>query len=313
MSHIIKLTEEQLRQAARKILKEESVTKFSKNKALNEQKVYHQTYERVSHAMYESMGINDEVYKLTNELYDEASTRIDELKEKDYITIKLKINDKEFDCNIWRAERNGGFSNYEDGKRPMFISIRAVIKKDGKIDWASFKDSAQHELSHIFEQEMAGKRYPGDDLNSLVTFDIHSGDQARHNIACALYFSNPTEQTAYVNGMYSFIMKRFEDGEVPISPDEIEAYHSLTLLYQFAEYINDARNREAIDRALVDYHKFGWTYRRLKSRVNDGVKSFEYKIARGLRKCQNDLVKKGVSVTDSAVWIPDLTFIYKEK
>lgn len=107
----------------------------------------------------ESLGISDEVVRVAQDLYNKANERIDELIEKKKIVINCKINNIEnVPFTIFLTDNTDGQSVYRYEGVIINAHINAKIS-NGKIDWRSFMDTAQHEINHLFEQDKVGDTY----------------------------------------------------------------------------------------------------------------------------------------------------------
>jgi hypothetical protein len=190
----------------------------------------------------------------------------------------------------------------------MFVNFHVKLYPNDQIDWDNFIDSAQHEISHLYEQDRAGCNYPEQSLYLNFIPYLDDNTYSKKAVAWIIYLSNPTEQKAYANGMYGTIMQRVRDGILPIERGEIEAYKMLGLLYEYTDYINNEKNREEVIVVLSEYKQYGWTLRKLRNRAKESIKTFERELARTLYKCQNDLIEEGeISVRDGNNWLPTLT------
>lgn len=305
MQHVVLLTETQVvdikEELHKRLLsaKQHLVLEDSK-------KSYNRILENLTRRLDEELGINVQVHKTAMEVYRKTREELPQHKNEKMITIKVEFNDKPLFFYVYPDGQAFAVSTYQ--RKAMFVYLHLKFYQNGQVDWNNFIDSAQHEISHLYEQDRAGVNYPEQSLYLSFIPYIDDTDYTNKAVAWIIYLSNPTEQKAYANGMYGTIMKRVRDGDIPIERGEIEAYKMLGLLYEYTDYINEDKNKEKVIDAMSAYKKYGWTVRKLKYRAKEAIKTFERELARTLYKCQNDLIEEGsISVRDGNNWLPTLT------
>lgn len=279
MGKIFKITESQLRFLKQNV----------KNEILNSKK---------SNLIDESVGVSDEVLRATKELHDKALTHSDELITGNKVSFKLCINDfVNIDVNLFPSTNTEGESYYKTNRKMAFINIKVKIINN-KIDWAAFMDTAQHEVNHVFEQDMVRKTcYSQASLEAKsMIYDKNINNRVLGIIA---YISDPFEQQGMINGMYAFINQCKKDGSLPVNVSKIDAYQQLAKLYAAKNFMEDHKNDENLLKSIHPEERigFGWTRRKFRNRAKEGIKNLELKIQRTLKKCKEDgLSENGIVV-----------------
>lgn len=235
----------------------------------------------------ESLGISDEVVRVAQDLYNKANERIDELIKNGKVKVTVDIGDlKNVAFYIENTGSDEGRSLYLKGGVYSYVVI-CVSLKDGVIDWKKFFDTAQHEINHIYEQQKTNKPYRP--LTSIpINQNIYSNNIYKRCLAIIAYASDVFEQDGFVNGMYAYIKRRYENGEMPIAVEDIDAYKQLAKLYHAKNFLLTHRFSKEMENALSEYKMCGWDFKKLKSRAFNGIKTLENKIKRTLKKCEYD-------------------------
>lgn len=196
-------------------------------------------------------------------------------------------------------------SVYRYGGELMLMTM-PVVFVGRKLDVRKLYDDLQHEVSHIYQQSRSGKTYAKTEYNDASIF-LYSDDECERNLARIIYLCHPTEQDAFVNGMYGYIMKALDNGEYPVDKSSISAYLELQNLYKAYDFVQRNRNTEEMKQALANLKERGvmWDIRKYLSRASEGIKEFERKIKRILMKCEKDAIILGYDVRSRkpGVWL----------
>lgn len=252
----------------------------------------------------ESLGINDEVTRATQELYTNAAKHTDELLSGKNVSFKLNINDFDnIDVYLFPSTNADGNSYYKSNRKMSFINIHVKIS-NGKIDWNSFMDTAQHEIHHIFEQDMVRKTcYNQASLEAKAI--IRDNNVNNRVLAIIAYVSDPFEQKAMINGMYAFIRQCKKENKLPVNVSEIDAYQQLAKLYAAKNYLETHQHDDDLLKYMHpnDRIGFGWSRKKFRNRAIKGIKSLEYRIRRVIQKCKEDgLSENGMVVIGEDDW-----------
>lgn len=255
----------------------------------------------------ESLGISDEVVRVAQDLYNKANERIDELMEKGKIVINCKLNSIEkVPFTVMLKNNADGQSVYRYKGQIINASVCAKIV-NGKIDWKSFMDTAQHEINHLFEQDKVGDTYYDWAATTAEKY-LYSNDLYYKTLATITYVADPFEQNAMVNGMYGYIQQSKKEGKLPVQASEIDAYQQLAKLYSARNFLlvhKDDIQFTVIFKENKDGKEFGskWMLKKYKTRATDGIKSLTRKIKRTIEKCKTDgFSDNGIVVSDGDEW-----------
>lgn len=101
-----------------------------------------------------------------------------------------------------------GWSVYLSNK--LFFMGITVPMISGQISKQEVMDTIQHELSHIYEQKMIGKAYSNNDVYSLLKTNMCSLNELTSKTAKLIYGCIKSEQSGFVNGLYSYLMSQPE-------------------------------------------------------------------------------------------------------
>ena len=203
-------------------------------------------------------------------------------------------------CNTEDDADKENYANASFMERLSFLNVIVGITENGKVHTDTLSDSIFHELSHIFQQNMAGKIYPGQELY-MYSLQNRNKNLFYFNIWKALYASNTMEQDSMVNGMYGYVMNRIEQdiendtfkGTIDQYIMDSEAIQWLKNLYEAEEFLKENSESADFSIAFSDYNKnFGITAKKLFDLIKYGKKRFEEKIARVEWLCKSRQSKK---------------------
>ena len=183
--------------------------------------------------------IKTDLYPNTNNVYyGQISFRLNIFGDKTSIFVyyynflnKESLNEHKDEINYLSAS-----SMVQDKLRWLTISIPAI---SGRIIMEpDIKDSLQHELEHIFQGKLGSKNILlGDCEYANARNLLYSTDDDISNLALIIYLGNTSEQDAYVNGLYSYLIAQKEP-MIKIKWDVIknsEAYIHLTSIKEMIE------------------------------------------------------------------------------
>ena len=181
-----------------------------------------------------------------------------------------------------------------------------VVYVGGKLDDRKLYDDLQHEVSHIFQQYSAGDNYKETVYNYAID-SLYSPNECEKVLARIIYLCNPTEQDAFVNGMYGYVMKSLANHIYPVDKSKISAYQELQNLYKAYDFLQKNRDTETMKNAIstLQNKHVNWGIKKYLSRASEGIKEFESKILRTLLKCQKDATILGYNVRSRkpGIWL----------
>ena len=100
-------------------------------------------------------------------------------------------------------------SVYQDNLKWLIITIPMI---SGNIIYGDYiKENLQHELEHLYQgKHGASNIIKSDDVYAKALRLLGNKDNDISDIALVIYLSNTSEQDAFVNGMYSYLMSQSE-------------------------------------------------------------------------------------------------------
>lgn len=101
-----------------------------------------------------------------------------------------------------------GWSVYVSDK--LFFMGLTIPMISGQIVKSNVIDTIQHELSHLFEQKMMGKKYSDSNIYSFIKTNMESRNVIVSKTAQLMYGCIKSEQDSYVNGLYAYLMAKPE-------------------------------------------------------------------------------------------------------
>ena len=133
---------------------------------------------------------------------------------------------------------------------------------------------------------------------NFATKFLYSSNEYEKQLARIVYLCHPTEQDAFVNGLYGYVMQALKQHKLPINKDKISAYQELKNLYTAYDFVQRNRDTDAMAQAIKNMQQNGvnWKIKKYLQRASEGIKEFERKIFRVLMKCQNDARLLGYNV-----------------
>lgn len=261
--------------------------------------------ERINEIISEEMGINFSVENSANEITSsiEKAITLNGSHEGSFKSLieehKFNVYWKCLECATKEDAINYSRANSSFLDRLSFLNVTVGVF-NGKILKHALKDSIFHELSHIFQQNKAGKLYPGQKLY-LFSYQNRRKNEVYLNIWRALYASNTTEQDAMINGMYGYVESRaMEDIEKGVFRGTIDQYimdsaaiEWLNYLYEAEEYLNQSRGTQEFKEAFREYFStFHLSPKKLFHIIRHGKRRFEEKIAKAEWLCKSRQAEK---------------------
>ncbi|MBP5722038.1 MAG: hypothetical protein J6X18_00440 [Bacteroidales bacterium] len=213
-----------------------------------------------------------------------------------YYIFHCKNAEEEKELITTNEQASNAFSVYIDGGAMMLITV-PVVFVDGVLDTRKLYDDMQHEASHIYQQECSGHTYKESEYN-FATKSLYSSNECEKQLARIVYLCHPTEQDAFVNGLYGYVIQALKQHKLPIDKDKISAYQELKNLYAAYDFVQRNRDTDAMAQAIKNMQQNGvnWKIKKYLQRASEGIKEFERKIFRVLMKCQNDARFLGYNV-----------------
>lgn len=213
-----------------------------------------------------------------------------------YYVFHCKNAEEEQELITTNTQAGNAFSVYLYGGDVIMITV-PVVFVDGVLDTRKLYDDMQHEASHIYQQECAGQTYKESEYNFATKF-LYSSNEYEKQLARIVYLCHPTEQDAFVNGLYGYVMQALKQHKLPINKDKISAYQELKNLYAAYDFVQRNRDTNEMAQAIKNLQQNGvnWKIKKYLQRASEGIKEFERKIFRVLLKCQNDAQLLGYNV-----------------
>ena len=153
-----------------------------------------------------------------------------------YINIYNFLTKNSFENNKDKINFLNASSMYE--RRMKWITLTIPLISGNIIMEPDIKDSLQHELEHIFQGKHGSKYVTIEDSSYANARNLlYSSDNDISKLALIIYLSNLSEQDAYVNGLYSYLIAQKEP-MIKIKWDVIknsEAYIHLTSIKEMIE------------------------------------------------------------------------------
>lgn len=159
-------------------------------------------------------------------------------------------------------DSNSGFKKIGHGKKAKefaMVSLNIPVIS-GKIDYGELFDSLQHEIEHIYQQSLKGDSYPNTGLyaKNVSDFSTNENNTARHMVSYLMYLSNPYEQDAYANGLYSSIVNTYGEDKNKTFDDllkQSQAYDRLKKMKTYIEQLSIQSMQEEVENVLKGYKK----------------------------------------------------------
>lgn len=212
-----------------------------------------------------------------------------------------------------------GGSTYRYKGKLILATIHFTTYNGALYNW-NYREKVRltviHEISHIYNQHMAGQQYYHGDIASRGNDALHSENEAERMLGVIIYASNEAEQDAMCAELY----KQSIDSCMPIDRRESQnkpaAYQWLEKLYVAHDYLlthkDDPKLQVAImkfkdlyelnvddkdERGFIGYprdrkpfDRNRWNYGKFKERSNIAIKRFESRIAQTLKKVKREIL-----------------------
>ena len=185
----------------------------------------------LNESINEALGIRNEVWDETciieKEILDDLSDRYS-IKFADGVFVKIGkiettflnkpltvdyqyvnfVNQKAYSTYVNRIKLKKNFYNETLNLLTLhFISI------SGHIDETSLIDTIQHELHHDFQETESGIDFSKIPLyQKAIRLKGYEDDTVQYNIGDILYITFKHEIEAYANGLFAYLMKKYEEG-----------------------------------------------------------------------------------------------------
>lgn len=188
------------------------------------------------HLINESLGISDDVLRLTNEIYREILSRCEhgtkyivkngggtcykglfnievgkyfqnlKILKVVYLIYDLKSEDV-YDF-ISQQDKIGCYCDYNE----RLLSLKLAFVKGEPYD--NFKGNIGHEINHLLQIDKGQKK--NENLYEIVKEKFVNGEIWEKYVAYALYLSFQTEQSSFINQFYQFLVaKNVPKNEMP--------------------------------------------------------------------------------------------------
>lgn len=268
----------------------------------------------------EELGVADEVIKITNEIYDEITSHIKNikstvvengcgLKEGDFVkevcekklTVFFKqynFKDKTFHDNYVKKHGNSVFDSvssqqYKKGRLLYNMISINFITISGHLNVNEIKQDIQHEIEHIFQQSKMNQSFGNDDLYQLVHKHIYSTNEIEWSIAIILYMSFNFEIEAFANGLYSYITANLYNGNINSLFRKSDAYEKLIQVNQAIQIIKNNIHTNEFKKNVEIYKDFDISQNNILKIAEKTLKQMNWRFGRAYMKAQDDLYKNG--------------------
>lgn len=194
-----------------------------------------------------------------------------------YINIYNFLTKNSFENNKDKINYLNASSMYEG--RMKWITLTIPMISGNIIMEPDIKDSLQHELEHIFQGKHGSKNILlGDGEYAKARNLLYSADDDISNLALIIYLGNTSEQDAYINGLYAYLMAQ-EEPMVKIKWDIVKSSEAYILLMRIKTIIEKLESPcDDLKEKCVNYFKLT-PYKMLKL-----GKKVEFRLTRKIGK-----------------------------
>lgn len=251
---------------------------FPLNFPINESKgkMRKEIFEDINRILYEEKGIADEVYSETSNIQllirektpKEGNIDLPGFNFKGFqdlfpielfgnkatlkITAYYPNNQKEFDF----IKQNGWLDCTSNisfiGNRPDISIEVSLVVMSRKILSDTYYETVQHEVQHIYQQLRGEKRFPDTNFYMGVSQRLHTTkDPIENAVTFLMYMMEKYEQDAYANGLFRFIIEKFDNNNsIDSLFEQSDAYRKLEKMKKSYQMITDDSNKERVQEIL---------------------------------------------------------------
>ena len=270
--------------------------------------------ETLNSLIFEELSISGEVQKETINTWSNILNIISKIKTDLYPnTNNVYYGQISFQLNIF-GDKTSIFVNYynflnkesfnEHKDKINYLSASSMVQE--KLRWLTIsipaisgriimepdiKDSLQHELEHIFQGKLGSKNILlGDGEYANARNLLYSTDDDISNLALIIYLGNTSEQDAYVNGLYAYLIAQ-EEPMVKIKWDIVKSSEAYILLMRIKTIIEKLESPcDDLKEKCVNYFKLT-PYKMLKLGKNVEFRLIR-KIGKVIAKYYKDIRQK---------------------
>lgn len=257
---------------------------------------------QLSKVIQEEAGIAENVVQKTNEIYDKIKGLIktnnfekEEFKNYNYYTFPLTFDflNHQIDCSVscydFFSKDYFDYANFNNDGWSVFYNKKIIMMGisfsmiSGKLNEPEVKDTIQHELEHLYQQILMGKRL-GNDINyAKIRTGIESKDTFIHDIAMLAYGCVKSEQEGFANGMYAYMMAQPEMASIGL----LKRTPAWKQYVQMIEIFNKYSDNKDFEREIA---KYGLSNFKIRKAIN----SFLKRIGKIYNKTYQDkIIKQG--------------------
>ena len=154
-----------------------------------------------------------------------------------------------------------------------------VYTIEGKgFEMREFIDTIYHELEHFMQTNLIGHDFGSEELYMIAKTNLYSSNETERALAQIIYASSPSEQDAFINGMYGSL-KNSSFLEIDDEIKKSEAY---------AWYKNLCKSYLLIKNSDIKENVFKKSRAWFISIAKRGIKRYEKKLARTIYKLKKD-------------------------
>ena len=268
----------------------------------------------LNNLIFEELSISGEVQKETINIWDSIINMIPDIKTDLFSdTNDVYYGQISFKLSIF-GDKTSVFINYYnflnkesfDKHKNEFKYLNAFSMVQGKMRWLSIsipaisgsvimepdiKDGLQHELEHLYQGKLGSSYVTIEDSDYAKARDLlNNTDKDISSLALIIYLSNLSEQDAYVNGLYAYLMSQ-EEPMINIKWDIVKNSEAYIHLISIKKIIDKLK----IPDENLNYkckHYFGYSQDKMLKLAINVENRFIRKIGKVLAKYYKDIRTK---------------------
>lgn len=165
----------------------------------------------------------------------------------------------------------------------MFINIYGIC---GTIVKDKAMETIQHEIEHLYQEYLTKNQLSSNTIYVKAKDDMNSDDINRKKIGTLVYLSFKSEQEAFCNGLYAYIM----DKNQPYTDDLLKESETWGLYMEMKSIFDELQTNNELKNIFNEYFsQYGLTI----ANVENSKNNFVHRIGRTIIKIQKDKAKQG--------------------
>lgn len=159
------------------------------------------------------------------------------------------------------------------------LCIPIYTVEDKGVETGEFIDTIYHELEHFMQTNLMGHNFGSEELYTMAKTNLYSANETERALAQIIYASSPSEQDAFINGMYGSLKNSsFLDIDDEIKKSEAYAW-----------YKNLCKSYLLIKNSDIKENVFKKNQAWFIAIAKKGIKRYEKKLARAIYKLKKDM------------------------